>query len=258
MENPALLNPLTRFAGLADRYAKYRPSYPAAAIDFILVHCGLGPQSVVVDVGCGTGISSRLLAERGVAVIGIEPNTEMRRKAESEPAPPGAPGPSYREGRAEATNLPANIADAVLAAQAFHWFEPEAALREFRRILKPGGWAVLLANERDESDPFTAAYSRVIRTAPDAAAIEGPRARSGSALLTSPLFQHGQRVLFHSEQCLDEDGLLGRAFSASYAPREREQAERFAADLRGVFVRFENAGKVTLKYQTAVIVAARR
>src|SRR5438445_3213772 len=119
MENPALLNPLTRFAGLADRYAKYRPSYPAAAIDFILVHCGLGPQSVVVDVGCGTGISSRLLAERGVAVIGIEPNTEMRRKAESEPAPPGAPGPSCREGRAEATNLPANIADAVLAAQAF-------------------------------------------------------------------------------------------------------------------------------------------
>src|SRR5437899_2024921 len=121
-------NPTSRFSGLAEGYAKYRPSYPAAAIDFIATRCELGPHSLLVDVGCGTGISSRLFAERGVRVIGIEPNDEMRRQAERVAVGGGESAPTYLKGRAEDTELPDASADAVLAAQAFHWFAPDATL----------------------------------------------------------------------------------------------------------------------------------
>src|SRR5262249_49311684 len=103
MTDLARANPTGRFSGLEELYARYRPGYPPAAIELILRRCGLGgPDEVLADVGCGTGISSRLFAARGVPVLGIEPNEEMRRRAEREPAPPGRPAPAYRAGRAEA------------------------------------------------------------------------------------------------------------------------------------------------------------
>jgi SAM-dependent methyltransferase len=250
-------NPLERFTGLAKLYARCRPDYPAAALDFILGRCRLGPGSVLVDVGCGTGISSRRFAERGVAVVGVDPNDDMRAEAEAQAVSAGRPAPRYRKGTAEATGLPDVYADAVLAAQAFHWFEPGRALGEFHRILKPDGWAILMWNERDESDPFTAAYGAVLRTGPDAVRVEAERGRAGEPLLTSPLFQHGERVNFTNEQELDEDGLLGRAFSASYAPREPAAALVFAASLRAVFARFQHGGRVALRYETSVYVAQR-
>jgi SAM-dependent methyltransferase len=251
-------NPTGRFSGLAEGYARHRPSYPAAAIDRIVSRGGLGSRSLLVDVGCGTGISARLFAERGVPVVGIEPNEDMRRRAEAQTLPPGVPPPAYREGGAEATGLAAAAADVVVAAQAFHWFRAEAALREFHRILKPDGWVALLWNERDESDPFTAAYGAVLRTLPDTAAVEGPRAQAGEPLLTHALFQDAERLLFVNEQVLDEDGLLGRAFSASYAPREPAAAAAFAAALREVFGRHQQGGRVVVRYVTSLYLARAR
>jgi SAM-dependent methyltransferase len=245
-------DPTGRFTGLAESYAKYRPSYPVAALDFIVTRCGLGPQSLLVDIGCGTGISTRLFAQRGIQFVGIDPNDDMRRQAETTGIPAGSPMPSYRKGRAEETGLPDACADAVLAAQAFHWFDPEPALREFRRILKPGGWVILIWNERDETDPCTAHYGRVVRSAPDAAAVEVPRGKAGDVLLTSSLFVDAARFAFTNAQTLDEDGLLGRAFSASYAPREPNAARLFAAALHDVFDRWQRQGAVTLRYETSL------
>lgn len=254
MYDPQAWNPTGRFSGLADIYAKHRPDYPAAAIDFILAHCGLAAGALVIDVGCGTGISSRQLAERGLRVIGIEPNADMRKQAESFSRDPKGSALEYREGTAEATGIGDSSADAVLAAQAFHWFDPEPTLREFCRILKPCGWVVLMWNERDESDPFTAAFGDVIRTARDATAVEAPRPRSGNVLLTHPLFTQGERVLFKHEQMMDEEGMLGRAFSMSFSPKSEEEAAKFAAMLREVFGQFQKEGKVVLRYETSVTV----
>jgi SAM-dependent methyltransferase len=257
MSGLSQFNPTSRFTGLSELYARCRPDYPAAALDFIISQVRLGPGSILVDVGCGTGISSRLFAQRGLRVMGVEPNADMRARAEAEPIPPGSPPPCYREGRAEATNLPDTIANAVLAAQAFHWFEPAAALQEFHRILKPGGWVILMWNERDLSEPFTAAYSAIVDSTPEAVAINYPHGRAGEPLLASPLFQGAQRVLSPHEQRLNEESMLGRAFSVSHAPREPEQAGQFAAALRDVFGRFQQNREVILRYQTIVYLAQR-
>ena len=251
------LNPTGRFTGLAQTYARFRPSYPVHAIDFIMARCGLNQESLLIDVGCGTGIASRLIAVRGVNVIGIEPNFEMRCAATDSVETVG-PKVTYREGRAESTGLASEVADAVLCAQAFHWFEPIATLREFHRILKPGGWTILMWNERDERDPITAAYGDVIRTASDAAAIEGPRQRNaGDALRTSPLFGQAEQVTFHNQQALDEEGLLGRAFSSSYAPHEGNDKQLWADRLRGVFHQYQREGTVKLRYVTTLYLAQR-
>src|SRR6266851_8057389 len=240
-------DPTGRFSGLEDLYARYRPSYPAATIDLIVERCCLGgPSDVLADVGCGTGISSRLFAARGVPVVGIEPNDEMRGVAEREPSPFGQPTPQYRPGRAEATGLADDSMAVVLAAQAFHWFDARTTLREFHRILRPGGWVALMWNERDESDPGTAAYGDVIRTAPDATSVEAPRGRAGEPLMHNALFQNAERVSFGNEQELDEDGILGRALSASYAPREPAAVAAFTQALREVYAKYQCGGKMML------------
>ena len=252
-----MTDPLSRFTGLAEIYARCRPTYPVAAVDHIIETAGLKHGSVVADVGCGTGISSRLFADRGLHVIGIEPNADMRWPAEVDPAPAGAAPPAYRAGTAEATGLSDGSVLFVLAAQAFHWFRPEPTLREFHRTLVAGGWVALMWNERDDADAFTTAVSAVIRTAPEADSVEGPRQRAGDVLLTAPHFVDACRVTLGHEQSLNEEGLLGRVFSASYAPREPAAAETFAARLRDVFARFQRGGIAALRYETSVYLARR-
>src|SRR5260370_17526391 len=138
MFHPGERDTVGRFSELASLYDNYRPNYPAAAVDFILEHTGLHPGMRLIDIGCGTGISSRQFAQYGLLVIGIEPNAQMRQIAESLGAA------NYRDGNAEATGMSDQSADAILAAQAFHWFPTEPALHEFRRILKPAGCLALI------------------------------------------------------------------------------------------------------------------
>src|SRR5207247_5275522 len=116
-----LSNTLGRFDGLAAGYDCFRPDYPAAVIDYLMSRCGLRPGMRFVDVGSGTGISTRLLACRGLVGIGIEPNADMRRQAEAMSSPAN-PAPTYHDGRADATGLADNHEALVIAAQAFHWF----------------------------------------------------------------------------------------------------------------------------------------
>ncbi len=249
--------PTERFTGLTDLYARYWPDYPAPAIDFITAHTGLGRDSLLVDVGCGTGISSRLFSEWGIAVVGIEPNAEMRERAIAVGTPPGGGELTYKAGTAEATGLADGCADAVVAAQAFHWFDAGRALAEFYRILKPGGWVILLWNERDESHDFTAAYGQVLRSTREGRDVESRRGQSGQALLQSPLYRRAECVTFAHQQVLDEEGILGRARSASYAPREAVALEAFSKALRQAYARCQQNGTVELRYVTSVTVGQR-
>lgn len=247
-----------RFSGLADMYAKARPTYPDVAIDYIMDICKLTGKSQLADVGCGTGISSQLFAERGIQVTGVEPNADMRNKAAEliDKVKPGSL--NLVEGTAENTSLKDSSVDAVLCAQAFHWFKPDLALREFHRILKPEGWTVLVWNERDESDAFTRAYGDAFRKLTEIDKIEETHATSGIPLLTSEYFTKGELTRFENEQVLDREALILRAFSASYAPKEAGLANRLKDMLNKDFERFQSNGEVTLKYSVAVYSACRR
>lgn len=247
-----------RFSGLADMYAKARPTYPDAAIDYIMDICKLTSSSQLADVGCGTGISSQLFGGRGVNVTGVEPNADMRSKA-SELIDKVAPGSlKLVDGTAENTTLSDCSVDAILCAQAFHWFKPELALREFHRILKPEGWTVLVWNERDEGDAFTRAYGDAFRKLTEIDKIEATHATSGIPLLTSEHFTKGELTHFENEQVLDREALILRAFSASYAPKEAGLANRLKDMLNAAFERFQKNGEVKLKYSVAVYSACKK
>lgn len=246
------LSPTTRFSDRAEDYARYRPSYPAAAIDAILD--GLGPAEVLTaaDVGAGTGISARLLADRGVCVFAIEPNAAMRGAA--------APHPrvEWRDAAAELTGLEDDAVDLVVCAQAFHWFDPTRALREFHRILRPRGRLALMWNNLDESDACSAGYRRVFIDA-GAGHLGFEHDLDPRRLVDSGCFIDVRTVDVPSEQHLDADGLIGRAMSASYAPKLGPRADRLRADLDTLHRRFaDDGGKLALRYRTRVYLAVRR
>jgi SAM-dependent methyltransferase len=131
------------FTGQARWYADARPGYPDALVTALMAQAGARAGDVVVDVGAGTGISSRELARHGLAVVAVEPNGAMRAAAGP------SPGVAWRDGSFEATGLPAASADWVVAAQALHWADLPRALPEMRRILKPGRWFTAFWNDRD-------------------------------------------------------------------------------------------------------------
>jgi ubiquinone/menaquinone biosynthesis C-methylase UbiE len=252
MFDPTTTDTVGRFDGLADLYDRYRPDYPDAAIAYLLTRCQLTPACRLVDVGCGTGISSRQLAAKGLHVIGIEPNDDMRRQAEQAPVSANTIAPEYRMGKAEATGLPDAYTNAVLVAQAFHWFDVQPALREFWRILKPGGWLAIIWNERDRRDPFTKEYGQTLRQHSSSAYADAPQSDAGNHLLRCSHYTDRERVEFPHSQELDFDALLGRCLSISFAPREPQQRERLAQALRELFNRYQTAGKITMQYLNVV------
>lgn len=244
------LDPRGRFTDRASAYARARPGYPGAALEWILE--GLDPSSArVADVGAGTGIASRQLADRGARVTAVEPNAAMRAAAEPHPRV------SWVDAPAERTGLPDGGFDVVLAAQAFHWFEPVGALREFARVLAPGGRLALLWNERDGNDPFTAAYGRALVDAGGDVSVESrvfdPAILEASGLFTAPVLRRAPH-----EHRLSLDGLLARALSASYVPRTPEARSTLTGLLQEAWSRWaDQRGEVTMRYRTELYVSRR-
>jgi SAM-dependent methyltransferase len=138
------MNPLAEhgFARAAEAYAAARPSYPPEAIEILRRELGLGPRSVVLDLAAGTGKLTALLTGLG-RVIAVEPIAEMRSELAS------LPFVEARDGRAEAIPLEDASVDAVLVAQAFHWFATREVLVEIHRVLRPAGGLALLWNRWD-------------------------------------------------------------------------------------------------------------
>ncbi len=148
------------FASASDTYERGRPGYPESLIRHLRAVWGLTSRSHVVDVAAGTGKLARQLRAVGAWCAAVEPSAAMRRECRTY-----APGVQLVGGSAEHLPLADHAVDMVSVAQAFHWFDPPRALHEMARVLRPGGVAVLVWNEREESLPWTNALSGVMRDA---------------------------------------------------------------------------------------------
>ena len=248
------------FSEVSSEYAKYRASYPASAIDKILEGSENPSQLVAVDVGAGTGIASRQLAERGVQVLAIEPDPAMIQVATPHLYM------EFRQTAAEVTNLPNGIADIVTCFTAFHWFDFERSLQEFRRILKPSGRLALIWNSWDSADPFTSRYAQVIHQAskqyrrkmtPYSNFPSGYVKLVRMALLWRlcwmPYFLNVCRYRFAQQQAVNLEFLVRCARSQSFVPHEGVVWEQLVADLEELVEGSE--ASYHLAYKTTLFLA---
>ncbi|HZR56431.1 MAG TPA: class I SAM-dependent methyltransferase [Terriglobales bacterium] len=240
-----------RFSSRVDNYVRYRPGYPREIVQLLENDCGLTPDSIIADIAFGTGIFTRLLLENGNHVFGVEPNTDMRKAGEEFLR--GYPKFKSVEGTAEETTLVDRSVDFVTAAQAAHWFNLKEARREFQRILKPAGWAVLIWNERrTDSTDFLRDYEQLLVTyGTDYQDIRHERTTAAIDTFFSP--SPFQQKTFELIQQFDYAGLEGRLLSSSYAPSLGEpNHELMLKKLRRIFKEHQKNGYVAFEYDTKV------
>jgi SAM-dependent methyltransferase len=245
------MDPKARFSSRVENYIKYRPGYPPGIIDTLRAECGLSAASRVADIGSGTGLLALRFLEAGCAVTGVEPNAEMR--AAGERLLVGFPNFASQEGSAEETGLPAAGVDFVTAGQAFHWFDRARARAEFGRILRPGGWAALVWNERlTDVTPFLRDYEALLmRYGTDYAQVDHRNVEDDPRALAD-FFGGAYRVAqYANEQVFDYEGLKGRALSSSYVPGpDHPDHPALLEDLRRLFEQHQQDGRVVLLYST--------
>jgi ubiquinone/menaquinone biosynthesis C-methylase UbiE len=244
-------DPTARFSARVEKYVRYRPSYPTEVVVLLRRQCGLTSDSVIADVASGTGIFTRLLLENGNRVFGVEPNLDMRRAGEEYLA--AYPRFTSVAGTAEATTLPDHSVDMVTAAQAAHWFDRSQARREFVRILKPGGWAVLIWNERQtDTTPFLRDYEKLLLTfGTDYQEVRHERTTDEIASFFAP--SRFQSVVLEMRQDCDYAALEGRLLSSSYIPSAGQPGyEQMLQELRALFDAHQVNGQVVLAYATRV------
>ena len=242
---------VTRFSNRVEDYARYRPTYPAAILDLLRSDCGLNANAIIADVGSGTGILSEFFLRNGNQVFAVEPNAPMRQVAER----------SFQDFKnfvsvdatAEATTLEPASVDYITAAQAFHWFDRARARTEFSRILKPGGWVVLIWNERRvASTPFLHDYEDLLlRYGTDYSRVRHENVDSHIEEFYAP--QVVTLKSLENLQHFDYEGLKGRTRSASYTPEPGDpNFEPMFSELQEIFKAHSVDGMVTVEYDTRI------
>lgn len=211
-------NPTTRFSNTVEYYVKYRPSYPQSIITFLQDKCGISTDKLIADIGSGTGIFTKLLLDNHYKVIAIEPNNEMREKAEWLLS--SYPNFKSSNATAENTELEDHSIDVITAATAFHWFDRVKTHREFFRILKPSGWCILLWNlRRVDASPLMNEYENLLQ-------------KYGIDYVNVAAEKLDEKIIsefylpikvgvekFSNMQRLDWAGFQGRILSTSYTPK---------------------------------------
>lgn len=199
------------FGAEAETYDRSRPSYPADAVDWVADALRLAPGASVCDLAAGTGISTRLLVPTGARVLAIEPVAGMREVlARTLPAVPVVAG------TAEALPLRDGALDAATVFQAFHWFDPEAAVAELHRVIRPGGRLALVWNARDRSVPWVdAAWSVMDRVERHAPWRDHDR-WADTALESQRWFGPLHEATFHHAQLLSPDLVVERFRGVSH------------------------------------------
>jgi SAM-dependent methyltransferase len=230
--------------GFADVYDSYRPSPPPGLFDVLAVVARVETPSLVVDLGCGTGLATRAWGERADEVVGVEPNPRMLERARKSTEQPNI---RYVDAYGADTSLPAGRADLVTSFQSFHWMEPQPVLAEAARILRDGG--VFAACDYDVP-PFVepevdAAFSELLKARREArerlgipaGAASWPKDRHLDEIRGSRRFRYTRELVAHGWRETDADGVAGLAESIGalrhHPPEQlrlRETADRVLGD----------------------------
>lgn len=246
------------FGEAASTYERYRPGYPAEAIRWLL---GEHPCRVL-DLGAGTGKLSRELLGAGHEVVALEPDASMRAILVA-----SVPGAQALEGSAEAIPLAPGSVDAVVAGQAWHWFDPARALPEIARVLRPGGTLGVVWNGRDEAVPWIARLESTLNGDPLTTVSYAEEVAELEALLADarhdahdrggPLFSSVEHAAFRHVQVLDVEELVGLAASRSYTivlpEQERTELLERVAELGAREAARSPGGRLTLPYVTVCV-----
>ena len=247
------LDPTIRFSTRVREYIKYRPGYPPGVWDLLRREIGLTESTAVADMGSGTGISAEPLLKQGNIVYCVEPNGEMRAAAEDLLG--GTSASAASRGRGSVRRCRRGSSTSCCRAQAFHWLDRAKAAAEFRRICRPGGWVVIMWNDRSrDASPFLKGYDDLlVRYGIDYLKVAHEHSpmttEQLSALFGGPFAVES----FPNEQQFDLKGLRGRVASASYAPRPGQPGFVELFDGLGeLFRRNNEKGKVRFEYQTNV------
>lgn len=214
------------FEAGAAAYEAARPGYPDDAVAVLRDVIGIGPATAVCDLAAGTGKLTRRLVELGASVTAVEPVAAMRAQLAA-----AVPDVAAVDGTAEAIPLGDASVDVVTVAQAFHWFDGPAALVEIARVLRPGGALVLLWNERDETTPWVAEMSRLIRWH-ERTVSRYQHVDWAAVVAADGHFSALQEHAVRWEQTITKDMLADRVRSISYiAAMPSPERERLAADV---------------------------
>lgn len=239
-----------RYAERFDAYDRYRPSYPSRAVDILARTAGLGPGSTVADIGSGTGLFTAQLLDCGFEVFAVEPSSAMASAAQRRLG--GSPLFHPIAAPAERTGLPDRSVDAIACAQSFHWFRVDEAIREFTRILRPGGAVAFLWNRLSQvRDDFHVQYAEALRTfCEDIASfgLDDVRYSAGYFRRLFPGASVDYRRMAHGHLVSCEQ-LIGRTASlSSCPPRDTAQFVALAGRLERLHREYRKNGVVRLHY----------
>lgn len=241
----------TRFNDRVENYIKYRPSYPREVIEYLKSEGILKSDSIIADIGSGTGISSELFLKNGNTVFGVEPNDAMREAAEKLLSAYG----NFRSinATAEETTLPGKSIDLIVCAQAFHWFDITKVKIEFKRILKPTGRICLMWNERIlDATPFLIDYEDLLlKYGTDYLNV---RHENIDEHKLNEFFS-GKYITktFPNKQVFDLEGVSGRLLSSSYTPQNDSPLyEPMLAELNEIFEKNQVNGFIEFLYDTNI------
>ena len=205
-----------RFSNRVENYVKYRPGYPPEVLRLFQNEINLQIDSVVADIGAGTGISAKIFLENGNRIFAVEPNEAMRNAAAEFLT--DYSNLMLVNGTSENTTLENDSVDFIVAAQAFHWFKQGETRKEFKRILKDEGFVALIWNERKlDATDFLREYENFLHEyATDYTEV---RHENTSLEVIGEFFQADfKQKNFQMAQSFDYAGLEGRLLSSSYTP----------------------------------------
>jgi len=242
-----MIDSTQRFTRTVANYIRYRPDYPQALLDKIIERTGVNIASSIADIGAGTGIFSKLLLDNSLSVTAIEPNRYMLGAAKETLS--SNPDFRYLNNSAEQTGLTARSVDLICVAQAFHWFNQDKTLVEFKRVLKPFGYIALIWNQREEQHPFQNQYdSLLIKYATD---YQNTHHMNMPQAQIARFFAPGEMHTFDftNAQQFDLNGLIGRIKSCSYCPHEDStDFSELSQALERLFNEYSQDGLINFDY----------